>query len=127
MVPAATTSPSTWPTGAGVNGRSAARSTWRRGRSPSAWPTRRRGASVTEVTSVGLPGYGRWRFVGSDAAEVLRGGTAALVARGGGGNDRLLGSTKDDVLLGGPGRDEVHGRAGDDRCRAERTRSCESP
>ena len=84
-------------------------------------------ASVTDVTSVGLPGYGRWRFVGSDAAEVLRGGTAALVARGGGGNDRLLGSTKDDVLLGGPGRDEVHGRAGDDRCRAERTRSCESP
>ncbi len=83
-------------------------------------------ARVTDVTSVGLPDYGRWRFVGSDAAEVLRGGTAPLVARGGGGNDRLLGSTKDDVLLGGRGRDEVHGRAGDDRCRAERTRHCES-
>ena len=83
-------------------------------------------ASVTDVTSLRLPDYGRWRFVGSAADETLHGGTARLVASGGGGDDRLLGSTKDDVLLGGPGRDEVHGRDGDDRCRAELERTCES-
>ena len=83
-------------------------------------------ATVTDVAVLRLPDYGRWRFIGSAADETLRGGTARLVAQGGGGDDRLLGSTKDDVLLGGPGRDEADGRAGDDRCRAERELTCES-
>jgi len=83
-------------------------------------------AALTDVSVVEPPSYGRWRFVGSDEPEVLRGSSARLVADGGGGDDRLVGSTKDDVLVGGSGRDEVDGRAGEDRCRAERTRHCES-
>jgi Ca2+-binding RTX toxin-like protein len=82
-------------------------------------------ASVTDVTSLRLPGYGRWRFVGSDADEVLRAGGARVRADGGGGADRLFGSPKDDVLIGGPGRDRVDGRAGVDRCRAELKGHCE--
>ncbi len=82
-------------------------------------------AKLTDVTSVGFPSYGRWRFGGSDAPEVLRGSTARLVADGRGGDDRLIGSSKDDVLIGGPGRDRVDGRDGVDRCRAEVKRLCE--
>ena len=39
------------------------------------------GGAVTDVTSLRLPDYGRWRFVGSEADEALHGGTARLVAR----------------------------------------------
>jgi Ca2+-binding RTX toxin-like protein len=81
--------------------------------------------SVTDVTCVGLPGYGRWRFIGSAADEVLRATTASVTAFGRGGDDRLLGSTKADVLVGGAGRDFVDGRDGEDRCRAEQKAHCE--
>ncbi|GAA2134530.1 calcium-binding protein [Nocardioides bigeumensis] len=82
-------------------------------------------ASVTDVESVGLPGYGRWRFDGSAGNDVLRVGSARVVAHGKGGDDRLTGSRRDDVLVGGPGRDRVDGREGTDRCRGEREDHCE--
>jgi Ca2+-binding RTX toxin-like protein len=41
------------------------------------------------------------------------------------GDDRLQGSVLDDVLIGGPGRDVAKGWSGSDKCRAERTKSCE--
>jgi Ca2+-binding RTX toxin-like protein len=83
-------------------------------------------ASVTDVEAVGLPGYGRWRFNGTDGDDVLRVGSARVVAHGRGGDDRLAGSRKDDVLVGGSGRDRVDGREGTDRCRAEREDHCEA-
>jgi Ca2+-binding RTX toxin-like protein len=44
---------------------------------------------------------------------------------GGQGDDRLRGYKYGDVLIGGPGNDRVDGGPGDDRCVAEKEKDCE--
>ncbi|HEX6918235.1 MAG TPA: calcium-binding protein [Phycicoccus sp.] len=87
--------------------------------------TRNAEGRVRDVNAVILP-VGRWRLVGTDAAEHLwaprgvsdpqRRGVTIL---GEGGDDNLIGTEYDDVLLGGGGTDEACGRGGRDEIEAE--------
>jgi glucose/arabinose dehydrogenase len=75
--------------------------------------TARNSSNIGMTFDLAARGFERY-FAGSGGDTILTSGTAAIIAHGGGGDDRVAGATGADRLSGGSGSDTVAGGDGDD-------------